>query len=565
MRLTKRRCAALASVLLGTALGVTPLTPANAAAVAMTLHASGTIDTVGTPEDIDITLTTPPTADSFVELNLDTENAAHLTVTDDAGTVLAHEPVYASDSLATFRFGEEDSDHDGIPGDTLTPSSLHVRVTADGHVGHSLNINAYYIDGAKGNRIPINPAHALIHIKQPDLAPYCSHSRGSTVSVGMADPAECRLDTYMRLSPPPASTRTRLAFTAQQIAKGGYTAAQLARDVHIQHSGDGVTYTERPWTIGADGSLRMDVSEHAWLAGTVKTSDYLRITAARGLRIGYLKGAFQTVAPDGTQLSQGPQTLEFVDQAAFYGRDSSGVLWQYQSAGSRSSATPTARARIGGGWNAYDALTKLSTLKADGTGDLVARDKAGVLWLYKASGRTGAPFATRSKVGGGWNTYTQLTGPGDLTGDGRADLLARDRDGVLWLYRGTDTTSAPFTARTRVGGGWNAYTQLVGGTDLTGDGKADLLARDRDGILWLYRGTDNAGVPLATRGLVGRGWNAYTHLVSTGDVTNDGVSDLLATGPDGALWLYRGTGDADAPFAARTNIGKGWTVYNTLT
>ncbi|MFI6861615.1 hypothetical protein ACIBKZ_17220 [Streptomyces sp. NPDC050421] len=244
MRLTKRRCSALASVLLGTALGVTPLTTADAAAVAMTLRASGTIDTVGTPEDIDITLTTPPTADSFVELDLDTENAAHLTVTDDTGAVLAHEPVYASDSLATFRFGEEDSDHDGIPGATLTPGSLHVRVTADGYVGTSLNINAYYIDGAKGNRIPINPAHALTHIKQPYLSPFWSQSRGSTVSVGMADPAECRLDTLMQLRTPPASTRTRLTFTAQQIAKGGYTAAQLARDVHIQHSGDGVTYTE---------------------------------------------------------------------------------------------------------------------------------------------------------------------------------------------------------------------------------------------------------------------------------------------------------------------------------
>ncbi|MFI6861616.1 FG-GAP repeat domain-containing protein [Streptomyces sp. NPDC050421] len=124
----------------------------------------------------------------------------------------------------------------------------------------------------------------------------------------------------------------------------------------------------------------------------------------------------------------------------------------------------------------------------------------------------------------------------------------------------------PFSARSKVGGGWNAYAQLAGPGDLTGDGKADLLARDREGVLWLYRGTGTAGAPFAARNRVGGGWNAYTHLVSTGDLTNDGVSDLLATDPSGALWVYRGTGDAaDAPFAARTQIGKGWTIYDTLT
>ncbi|MEV0787492.1 VCBS repeat-containing protein [Streptomyces sp. NPDC050423] len=440
----------------------------------MTLRTSGTIDTVGTPEDIDITLTTPPTADSFVELDLDTENAAHLTVTDDSGAVLAHEPVYVSDSLATFRFGEEDSDHDGIP--PVPPSPL---------------------------------ARCTCGSRQTDMSGPVSTSTPITSTVPRATAYR---SIPPMLSPAPASTRTRLTFTAQQIAKGGYTAAQLARDVHIQHSGDGVTYTERPWSIGADGSLRLDVSEHNWAAGTVKRSEYLRVTAVRGLPIGYLKGAFQTFAPDGTQLSQEPQTLEFIDQAAFYGRDGSGALWQYQSDDSRYSANPTARARIGGGWNTYNALTKLSTLKADGTGDLVARDKAGVLWLYKASGKTSAPFSARSKVGGGWNTYTQLAGPGDLTGDGKADLLARDSTGVLWLYRGTGSTSTPFTARTRIGSGWNAYTQLVGGTDLTGDGKADLLARDRDGVLWLYRGTGTAGAPFAARTQIGKGWAVYDTL-----------------------------------------------------
>ncbi|MFI6899327.1 FG-GAP repeat domain-containing protein [Streptomyces sp. NPDC050256] len=566
MRLTKRHRAALTGALLGTALGLTPLTTANAAAVAMTLHTSDTIDTVGTPEDIDITLTTPPSADSFVELNVGTDNAAHLTVTDDTGTVLAHEPVYASDSLATFRFGKEDSDHDGIPGATLEPGSLHVQVTADGYVGDGLNINADYIDGATGSRIPINPAHASIHIRKPSVIPYWQSPGRYTVAAGTERAAEVRLDTLMQLSTPPASTRLRLLFTAQQIAKAGYTPAQLARDVHVQYSSDGNTYSTRPWTLGADGSVYLEISEQTWLAGTLKTSDYLRFTASWGLPAGHLSGIFQTLDPDGTQLSNRPQTLDFTaDRAAFYGRDSSGVLWQYQASTTSDPAHYTRRAQVGGGWNTYNTLTKLSTLKADGTGDLVARDKAGILWFYKATGDISHPFAARSKVGGGWNTYTQLTGPGDITADHKADLIARDHDGVLWLYRGTDSTTTPFTARTRIGGGWNTYNQLAGGADLTGDGKADLLARNTTGVLWLYRGTSSLKTPYAARIRVGGGWNAYSHLVSTGDATGDGINDLLATDRSGGLWLYSGTRNANAPFRTRTHIGVGWTIYNALT
>ncbi|MEU9201067.1 VCBS repeat-containing protein [Streptomyces sp. NPDC048332] len=566
MRLTKRHRAALTAALIGTALGVTPLTTANAAAVAMTLRTSDTIDTVGTPEDIDITLTTPPTADSFVELDLTTENAAHLTVTDDTGAVLAPDPVYADDSLATFRFGKEDSDHDGIPGAPLTPGSLHVQVTADGYVGDGLNINAYYIDGATGSRIPINPAHANVHIKKPSVIPYWQWPGSYTVAAGTTKAAGVRLDTLMQLSTPPPSTRLRLLFTAQQVAKAGCTAAQLARDVHVQHSSDGNTYTTRPWTIGADGSLYLEIAQQVWTDGTLKTSDHLRFTAAWGLPAGHLSGIFQTLDPDGTQLSNRPQTLNFTaDRAAFYGRDSSGALWQYQSSRDNDPAHYTRRAKVGGGWNTYNALTKLSTLKADGTGDLVARDKTGTLWLYKDTGDITHPFTARSKVGGGWNAYAQLTGPGDITGDHKPDLIARDRDGVLWLYRGTDSTTTPFTARTRIGAGWNTYNQLNGGADLTGDGKADLLARDATGVLWLYRGTSSIKTPYATRTRVGGGWNAYTRLVSTGDATGDGINDLLATDPNGALWLYRGTSNANAPLQSRARIGAGWTIYNALT
>ncbi|ANB05974.1 N-acetylmuramoyl-L-alanine amidase [Streptomyces ambofaciens] len=251
------------------------------------------------------------------------------------------------------------------------------------------------------------------------------------------------------------------------------------------------------------------------------------------------------------------------DRYDILGRDASGVLWQYQGTGS-ATAPFFGRFRIGGGWNAYDAVTTLTALRADGTGDAVARDKSGVLWYYQGSGDLTEPFRKRTRVGGGWSVYDTLTGARDLTGDGRADLVARDRSGVLWLYRGTGNATAPFESRSRIGGGWSVYNTLTDTGDLTGDGRADLVARDKSGVLWLYRGTGNATAPFESRSRIGGGWSVYNTLNGPSDLNRDGRPDLVARDKDGVLWFYQGTGGASAPFKGRTKVGGGWDVYDTI-
>ncbi|MFI8422263.1 FG-GAP-like repeat-containing protein [Streptomyces sp. NPDC085479] len=150
---------------------------------------------------------------------------------------------------------------------------------------------------------------------------------------------------------------------------------------------------------------------------------------------------------------------------------------------------------VGKGWNIYAEVLSPGTLGGAKEADLIGRDTAGVLWSYLAypDGR----LTTRTRVGGGWNAYDQLAGQGDLTGDGRADIVARDKTGVLWLYKGTGDYKAPFAGRTKVGGGWNAYDRLLSLGDDDKDGKVDLLARKKTGELLRYPGTGDAAKPFA--------------------------------------------------------------------
>ncbi|MFI2369692.1 N-acetylmuramoyl-L-alanine amidase [Streptomyces sp. NPDC018833] len=245
------------------------------------------------------------------------------------------------------------------------------------------------------------------------------------------------------------------------------------------------------------------------------------------------------------------------------GRDSGGSLYQYQGTGS---TTPPffSRYRIGGGWQGYNVITDLGPLRADGTGDMVARDSGGYLWYYQGSGNKNQPFKARVKVGPGWNMFNLLVGSQDLDGDGISDMVGREPSGALWFYKGTGTPSAPFAPRTKVGDGWQTYNLLIATGDLNKDGKGDAVGRDKSGYLWFYKGTGNAAAPFAARVKVGGGWNMFNTMNATGDLNKDGIADMVGREPSGALWFYRGTGDPAAPFAARTSVGNGWQIYNLL-
>jgi hypothetical protein len=175
--------------------------------------------------------------------------------------------------------------------------------------------------------------------------------------------------------------------------------------------------------------------------------------------------------------------------------------------------------------------------------------------------------------GGYSENWVQGTGPGQVTAlvpfgdfndDGMGDLLARDGKGVLTAYFGMGQANFdidnPAITSLRIGSGWGVYNSMQSTGDITGDGLDDLVARDGSGVLWLYAGTGKSSFEPRVR--IGSGWQVYTKITATGDLDGDGRGDMVARDTTGALWTYFGDGKGD--FLPRVKTGTGWNAYNTL-
>lgn len=234
-------------------------------------------------------------------------------------------------------------------------------------------------------------------------------------------------------------------------------------------------------------------------------------------------------------------------------RDSAGVLWLYPGNGSGGWLQ---RRQVGQGWNVMTAMVSTGDFNGDGKSDVLARDGSGALWLYPGNGSGG--WLPRSQVGQGWNVMTAIVGVGDLNGDGTADIAARDSSGTLWLYRADGRGG--WLPRHWYTSGWNNYSQIIGVGDYDGDGASDVAARDGSGALWwLY---PQAGAGTLPKQIIGQGWNAMNSLAWPGDFNGDGWPDILARNSAGELWMYSGHGGFSWPTATR--VGAGWNVMTAI-
>lgn len=210
-------------------------------------------------------------------------------------------------------------------------------------------------------------------------------------------------------------------------------------------------------------------------------------------------------------------------------------IYRGNGAGGFSGMTP-----VGHGWNSIDRMLPAGDRNRDGHNDLLATTGGGALRLYLGNGAGG--FAGSREIGSGWGSISSIIPTGDVNEDGIDDVLGvRKSDGRMFLYAGRADGS--IFQETPLAGGWGGYTALLGGADLDGDGRPDVLSRASDGTMRSYYG-DTAG-RLTRFNSWGSGWSGMSQLSAGVDWDGDRIPDLVGVRSSGAMVLYPGTGRRD--------------------
>jgi hypothetical protein len=239
-------------------------------------------------------------------------------------------------------------------------------------------------------------------------------------------------------------------------------------------------------------------------------------------------------------------------------KDSTGLVSLYKGTGTGGVSSRVA----GSGKFALDAhLVPFGDVNGDRCNDVLVR-QASELRVYRPGcGKVVSPSSPYTVIGTGWSQYDVLTSPGDVNGDGRQDLIARQATtGDMYFYAGT--ADHRFKGRVKIGTNWKTYKKIVGAGDLNGDGRGDLLGVDGSGALWRYYGTATGSV--TSRVKLADAWgSAYTTVVGMGDITGVAKPDVEARDTAGKLFRFSGTGTGT--LAARVQIGNsGWSAFKGL-
>ncbi|MER5929637.1 hypothetical protein [Streptomyces sp. NPDC002054] len=144
-------------------------------------------------------------------------------------------------------------------------------------------------------------------------------------------------------------------------------------------------------------------------------------------------------------------------------------------------------------------------LDGDGLSDFMFRNHSG----YTGSLQSTTDNVDTYKISGeATETARDMIAVGNIRGGWGTELLLWHGDGRLAMHQAYSTGTQ---AATWTGHGWQVYNKLIAAGDLTKDGRGDLLARTPSGDLYLYRATGAAtGEPFAGRVKVGSGWGRTT-------------------------------------------------------
>jgi len=205
----------------------------------------------------------------------------------------------------------------------------------------------------------------------------------------------------------------------------------------------------------------------------------------------------------------------------------------------------------------------------DGIADLLARDaNNGQLKVYPHAGTYSgtATYRPSVTVNFGWGGIRWI-GQGDLNGDHLADVVYVDAGGNMRVaaHSGSFAGTGTLQGGVFIGSGWT-INDLIFTYDFDGNGLDDVLARRAGtGDTYVYfndnglNGTTTLQAPL----LLLSGPAGIDVEQSMGDFTGDGAPDLLFVQNNGVMGLFdfKANGDIGETYS----LGYGWQGINAIT
>jgi hypothetical protein len=193
-------------------------------------------------------------------------------------------------------------------------------------------------------------------------------------------------------------------------------------------------------------------------------------------------------------------------------------LWVFAQQADGSLAPPKILATHG----APAATMRIATGDVDGDGDtdvaVTVRD--GVDLFPQAGGGLADPVLI--PVQGGGDLRTGDAALADLDKDGRDDLVVTGLEVVAVYHSGPGGTFGdPVVVE-------SATRQQVEVGDVTGDGRPDIVTRDRNWTLYVDAQTADGGFVQQSTLEVPTGYMREVNSIAVGDVTGDGRDDILA-------------------------------------
>lgn len=176
-------------------------------------------------------------------------------------------------------------------------------------------------------------------------------------------------------------------------------------------------------------------------------------------------------------------------------------------------------------------LPSVRNLAGSGWADLVVKSTDGAIQVVPTEGILG--YDGRIVDNGYWRAMSIIAAVGDVTGDGKSDVIAKSRkSGQSWIYR-TDGKGKILRPRINKTSAFKQVKSIFGVRDFNRDGKNDVMGIQKGtGSLLLFPGTGKG--TFETPVVLRKKWR-FTRTVGVGDFNGDKQPDLVAVA--GGRWL----------------------------